>query len=66
MGLAAIKLDMSKAYDRVEWCFLEAKLCKLGFMREWIDLIMKCVRTYGTRLRSTESSLVNLVCREDL
>ena len=44
-GLAAIKLDMSKAYDRIEWPFLKKMMQKLGFQEKWIDLIMKCVTT---------------------
>lgn len=36
----ALKLDMSKAYDRVEWCFSKQILCKLGFHRSNVDLIM--------------------------
>jgi hypothetical protein len=45
MRCMAIKLDMSKAYDRLEWNFLEAMMRKLGFEDRWVMLIMTCVRT---------------------
>ena len=44
-GFMALKLDMSKAYDRVEWNFLEKIMEHLGFDNKWISLISCCITT---------------------
>ena len=41
----ALKLDISKAYDRVEWLFLEKILLKMGFQESWVRMIMECITT---------------------
>ena len=42
-GFIAIKLEMSKAYDRVEWVFIEKMMVNLGFSDRWVTLIMRCI-----------------------
>ncbi|CAN6679166.1 unnamed protein product [Malus baccata var. baccata] len=38
-----IKIDMLKAYDRVEWVFLDSVMERMGFYSLWRKLIMGCV-----------------------
>jgi hypothetical protein len=44
-GFMTIKLNMSKAYDRVKWHFLEAVMKHMGFDNKGIQLIMICMST---------------------
>lgn len=44
-GEVALKLDISKAYDRVSWAFLRHRLKIMGFCDTWSDWMMLCVKT---------------------
>jgi hypothetical protein len=50
-NFCAYKLDMAKAYDRVDWRFLEGVLAKLGFHSTWIRWVMECVTTVRYTIR---------------
>lgn len=42
-GFMAIKVDLAKAYDRVEWHILFHMLYLLGFHDHFIDLVAECI-----------------------
>ena len=44
-GEIALKLDISKAYDRVNWAYLRSQMQYMGFFAKWISWVMLCVTT---------------------
>lgn len=59
-GFMSLKLDMSKAHDRVEWGYLEGILIVLGFSINFFNLIMQCMKM------ASFSVLVNGVPKEPI
>uniref|UniRef100_A0A2N9FGJ6 CCHC-type domain-containing protein n=1 Tax=Fagus sylvatica TaxID=28930 RepID=A0A2N9FGJ6_FAGSY len=47
-GFVAIKVDLQKAYDRINWGFLKPVLSQLGFSPTFVNWILQCVSTVST------------------
>ena len=49
-GYMAIKIDLKKTYDKIEWSFIREMLISFNFPATLIDLIMSCVSSVSTSL----------------
>jgi hypothetical protein len=56
-NFCAYKLDLSKAYDRVDWEFLKKVMQRLGFSQRWVDWIMSCVTSVRYQVKFNGSLL---------
>jgi hypothetical protein len=50
-GACAVKLDLAKAYDRIEWSYLQGIMLKLGFHPEFVNQIMRCVTSLSFAIK---------------
>lgn len=44
-GQMALKLNVAKAYDHVEWGYLERVMLHMGFDTKWVNWVLNCVST---------------------
>ena len=49
-GYMAIKIDLEKAYDKLEWGFIKDMLARFNFPSNLSDLIMSCISSVSTFL----------------
>lgn len=45
VGEAALKIDISRAYDRVDWEFLKQLMLRTGFDSQWVQWMTMCMET---------------------
>ena len=60
-GFMALKLDMSKAYDWVEWLYMEKLMKKMGFCEAWVKLMIGCISTATYSILINEEPQGNIV-----
>lgn len=68
-GVAGLKIDISKAYDRLEWDFIQNMLIRFGFHERWIDRVMKFIRSVSYSFihngKSLERSNLSVECAKE-
>ncbi|GAU34295.1 hypothetical protein TSUD_20010 [Trifolium subterraneum] len=63
-GELALKIDISKAYDKVDWGFLRGVMTRMGFTDVWIRWVMMCVSSvnYSVLMNSDRVGPISPEC----
>ena len=57
IGYMALKIDLEKAYDKLEWSFIKGMLSRFNFPDNLIELILSCVSSVSTSVLWNGGSL---------
>ena len=56
-GYMALKIDLEKAYNKLEWSFIRSMLIRYNFPKNLIEIMMTCISTVSTSLLFNGGSL---------
>ena len=56
-GYMALKIDLEKAYDKLEWGFIRSMLIRFNFPNNLREIIMSCISSVSTSLLFNGGSL---------
>ncbi|GKB29371.1 reverse transcriptase [Tanacetum coccineum] len=59
-NVMALKIDLNKAFDRVEWDFLMSTLKKMGFGDKWCRWVFSCISSYELEITINGNSIDNV------
>lgn len=65
-GEMAQKIDISKTYDNVYWTYLHSIMLRLGFVAQWVDLVMLCATTVKYSVRVNKEMVGPIVHKHGL
>ena len=60
VGYMALKIDLEKVYDKLEWSFIKDMLVKINLLVDLVDIIMSCVLTVFTFIMVNEDALESI------
>ena len=65
-GFMILKIDLEKAYDRLEWSFVRSMLVSLGFHPDTMELILSCISSTLASLLFNGSRIGEIFPSRDL